>query len=1149
MINVKKFFTLGINADDNSRALQPGEYLNAENLRVGVSEFSKNYVISNLQATNLLYDIGMPYINLALGRAVDYERQRLVWLNYNTNGLSQILAYDLQLNITYVVLNESQTQFGFNWNTANRISRNAKMINGYLAYTDNLNEPQYIDVEAGIKLNQPGYVTTVAPYGVPIPYTTTTLIRRPPIFRLTMTKVTDGGFSNNYIALNAYQFAYYYTYKNYQQSALSTYSQLAPLNYATDTFNAIDVYMQFSEDIDDYAQSVTFVVKFGNLGKTNIIRTWDKANYYDNLAITSHNANAVALGLRFYDNVAGIAMDTVSANTSFDNVALLMKTLEIARNRLFGGSLLKGYTTPNTTSLSGIIGTINTGGAGTYTANWKYFYINYTLPPSPTVFQKQFFYAYQSTLNPDAYYYSTHQTSSPPGSVNASDATTAWATETELYFDIYRTVPPPTGGVWQPPTPTFFDTGDTLSLVVTSPVPGGVQFFKSSGSYNLSIAFFDRFRRKCGVVNKTITVTIPDRTSTQSVFAASINWALRNGDALNEIPIWAYYYQIHITLDLTTRFFAQIYAEASAYVLKAQDGTFTYTATTFALNSTYAIGINTQSLTNNGLGYVYNPGDLMRIYKTDGTNVVIPIIGQDGNFVQLKPQDLGTLGATTGFLIEIFTPYKQSLTEPYYETGDVLTILNPGTNTRTYSALTGSINGDAYAIEREQTGSTLYFVEAMSPNDKVWQIWQTDRGWINIVDTIGQTLTLTKIDFSDTFINGTKTNGLNKFEALNSTDIGSDSGGIQKLQLTNKQQQQDGTVMLCVATQEALSIYLGETQLVAAAQNSDIALAQGVIGTINSLKNSRGTINPESVCEYNGDMWWIDMINGKIAQYSNNGIIDVSDYKMTSFFDRYCKKYSSLTAAQIQALCGFSYVETCIDPSTKELLITLPQVEASAVISGIPTGFTQPLPSYSTLPPYASSIQNRFSPYDGTAKTMVFKYIQNRWMGAYQFLPDLIEQVGNRLFGLKSGSLWVFNENPSSYNTIFGIQYPQRICFTGSIEPSEIADLFDLAVEANSLPNYSVVLVQYPNQQITDLQATDFVNKEGVQYATFFRDRLTPTSQTLLPEQLLYSGDVLKSAVFNCMLEFQNYDTQLTVHFVNLGVEESFGHQQILNQK
>lgn len=1153
MINKKFWFSEGVNADDTLRAIQEGWYLNAENIRTGVSALSKNFETTNVQSTNLLYNIGLPYTNLGIGRAVDFERKRLIWCDFNSNGLSQILAYDLDAQTTYIVLKESQTQSGFNWNRSYRIARNAKVVNGLFIYTDNLNEPQCIDIEAGIKLNQPSYVTTVDPYGTPVLYTTSTLIKRPPIYVLTIAKKTDSGFINNYTANNAYQFVYFYTWKNSQNSALSSFSQLAPPNYATETFNSIDVYMPFSEGIDDYVQSVTFCVRYGNFGKTFKIRTWDKANYYDNLAILSHNAGAVQLGFRFYDNVAGIALDDVSASNNFDNVALLAKTVEIARNRVFLGSLKKGYTTPTRSSLSCSLGTVDTGGGGSFSGTWKYMTLYYYTTDPAVLTPANLTYLYVATAPVNtAYYFSAYRntTFGLPGSINASTATTAWATEVQLAAMIIlnNIDPPVSGGHWSNARPaTFTSIGESGTLVISSP-SSGLQFFKSSSTYDVTITFFDRFKRPCGVVKNYIQVTIPDRTYNQTVFNAAINWALSNANPTTEIPDWAYYYQIYITLNLTTRFFAQIYSGNCAYILKKQDGSYDTSPTTFAVNSTYATGIDITTLFNAGLGYNFTEGDLCRVYKTDGTNVVLPVLGVTGNFVMLKPTDLGTFSSSI-FLVELYTPYRQQLTEPFYATGSIYPIINPTLSTRTYSVTSGTINGDAYAINRTNNLTASYYGEYMSPNDKVWQIWQTDRGWINEIDNIGQTTVTTKGDFSDTYISGTRTNGLNKFQPLNDFDIGSDSGGIQKLQLTNKLGEQIGTVMLCIATNDCLSIYLGESQLLDAGQNSNIALSTGVVGSINALRSDRGTINPESVVTYNGVVWWVDMINGVVAQYSDNGIIDVSAYKMSSFWDRYCKKYSSLTAAQITALCGFGYIESAVDPSTKELLITLPQVEINVVTSGVPIGFAPALPSYTTLPPYATSIQNRFSIYDGQPKTMVFKYEQNKWAGAYLWLPDCFENIGDRLFAIKNGSLYVHNENTTSYGVIYNVQYPARICLVCVLDPSAIADLFNIVVEGSNVPDYTVAYATLPWEQITDLTADDFTVIEGLGDAKFYRDRLTPTSELLTPEQLLYKGNVVKSPVLLVMVEFRQYNSQLLINFINIGTELSQGNSQILNQK
>jgi len=1149
MYNSKKLFVGGLNTDDETRLIGQDQYLNLENLRIAISEFGRNFRIENVPSTTLLYSSLPTGTNKTIGITTDTRRKRVIWFNQNSGREDGIYCYDFNALTTYKVLLSSNTQSGLNFSKSFKIYRNARVVGDWLLYTDNNNEPQIVDIEAGIKLNQPSYVTYTSPYNSNIPYTTLTLIRRPPIYRLLATKMYDGGFANNFIALKSYQFAYRYQYANYQYSALSTFSQLIPYNSSSDTYNCIKIQLSFSENVDKYAQAVEIIMRDGNTGKSFIIKRWDKNNTYDKQAIASHNQNSVQLGFVFYDNIIGIALDDVTANTSMHNVPLQSKTIEVARNRAFLGNNLKGYDTPVTTSLNLSLGTINTGGAGTYTAQWKYFYLTYRNTITGATGTQAYYYAYVSTLNPTSYFYDAYKfsASAPAPSLNASDATSSWFTETDLAAWVQRNYPAPADSVWIYAGYTFTNTGSTLNIIVAATL-GNVQFFKSNSIYKVSIAFFDRFRRKCGYVSKYVSVTIPARTYNQSVFNAAINWTLNNLNPTEEIPIWAYYYQVHISKNQTTRFFVQINAASSNYYLKANDGTYS-TATTFALNSTYAIGFDITALTSAGLGYTFTDGDLCIIYKTDGTNVTVPVLGTYGNIVLVKAFELGTLNAASNpFVIELYTPYKPSASEPLYETGDVMDINNPATNSRTYSLTSGTINGDCYAIQRDKGGSSLYYCEAMSPNDKVWKIWQTDTGWVNFIDTIGQQLKDATIDFSDPYINGTKTNGLNVFQALNTADIGSDSGALQKLQLANKQHQEDGSVMIAFGEQLPLSIYLGETQLVASVQNAYVAQSTNVIGTINALKNSYGTINPESVVEYNGTIWWVDVLHGVVCQYAQDGVTVISDYKMRRYWDRFSKRYIYLGKTAIETLCGFSDITTVVDTTTCELLITVPATETSAVTSGIPTGFTQPLPSYNALPSYASSIQNRFDIYDGQPKTLSYKFEENKWMGCYLWLPDCMEYIGNKVVGFNAGSCYLFNENTTTYNTIFGTQYPQRICFAVNDNPSVIRDVLAAALEANSTPNFTVFYSEYPYTQITDLISTDYTNQEGILYATVFMDRLSQNVSGTADEKL-YTGTVVKSAYPLVMIEWQNYTSQLICNFINVLFDISRGHNQILNLK
>ncbi|MCL5460230.1 hypothetical protein M3M33_16455, partial [Loigolactobacillus coryniformis] len=79
-------------------------------------------------------------------------------------------------------------------------------------------------------------------------------------------------------------------------------------------------------------------------------------------------------------------------------------------------------------------------------------------------------------------------------------------------------------------------------------------------------------------------------------------------------------------------------------------------------------------------------------------------------------------------------------------------------------------------------------------------------------------------------------------------------------------------------------LYLGEVQLVGSDKNAYLASSPNVIGTVNILKGNFGTVNPESVTEYRGNVYWLDANNGRYIQYSSNGLFPISNYKMTRFW-------------------------------------------------------------------------------------------------------------------------------------------------------------------------------------------------------------------------------------------------------------------------
>ncbi len=142
--------------------------------------------------------------------------------------------------------------------------------------------------------------------------------------------------------------------------------------------------------------------------------------------------------------------------------------------------------------------------------------------------------------------------------------------------------------------------------------------------------------------------------------------------------------------------------------------------------------------------------------------------------------------------------------------------------------------------------------------------------------------------------------------------------------------------------------------------------------------------------------------------------------------------------------------------------------------------------------------------------------------------------------------MYKHNADTTNWNRFYGVDQPLRICFTGNLNPSSLKDLFNISVEGNTIPNYVVAMANYPNEQITDLASTDdaWENQEGVFYAPFYNDRLSPNVVGTAITKMFF-GDKLKDFSIFVMGEWQAYNELTYINFINIGYSQSKGQQNI----
>lgn len=977
------------------------------------------------------------------------------------------------------------------------------------------------------------FSNTVLPYRFPLLEKELTLIVRPPHYPLSVVKVNAATipslstYTQNFIKDEAMQFTLRYVYKTWERSVIGQWSQIVIRNLAAETFNVVTVTLPFAEKIPQFAGQVELIVRYGNTGKSFKVKTWET----DETAIINHNNGTTALTYYFLNDQTGLPVDDVAATKPFDSIPVTANVIETAKDRLFVGNGLYGYDTPATTSLTVALASVP-GVPGTVVAEWHTVAITFREPATGVVTSQTWYMLYipsQTLWVNVSLYGNPYTTIAPPAGlvINVSDPSIVGGLGTDLFLTIatsyyiarfFTLLTAVDGGI--------FASAVTATNVPVTTTTNSDRAFKSNSGYRTAIVFYDEHRRKCGYVEPSNGMVYTEqRNYATASFNQTIQWTLLQTAAFSEIPDWAFYYQIVRTRNLNNAFFTQGRTYAG-YVVKDDLGVYDFGTLATAYASTQnGIAVDISILEAFGMGYIFTEGDLITLHLSTGVNHTLPVVAQAGQYVIAGLKDIGTIGVAVPLIIELFTPYKAATNEFEYEVAECHPVIAPGTASRRYSVLTGYLNGDVSIINRTDfIGS--YAVEAMSPNDKYWKQWETDIGFANVIDTIGQQAKDNTFSHSNTIILGSKNNGLSSFDALDQTTLPFELGGISKLQLTSKVQEQ-GTVMLGIGRYETASIYLGETQVFDQSGNSFLAKSTGVVGNVQVLRGSYGTINPESVVEEQGKVYWIDTINGKAIQYSEAGLFPISEYKARRFWRLFGRAYSSNTIDYIEALGNRPFVFGGIDPEHNEYLVTIPKT-----LTAPPMGY---------LTDYSPQIIYPYDMWDGLAKTMVFKTEQNpnRWQGAYPFAAEGFINANNRCYAFKGGQLYLQNDTAAAPCRFFGVATQPKISYIENVEQGKVKEWHNVALQSNSKPSFTHFRSERPVVQSSDLDDTEYSDKEGVYYAPIYRDRLTPGQPSVIAAGKF--GDEIQCAALRVHHIFPT-GVFVYINFFNTGFTMSKGH-------
>lgn len=1187
-----------LNTDDNYSILPTEDYQVSKNARIVTGEGASIGAIKNIPGhSQILNQVlkGTSDAYTCIGAYEDARYNRIFFFMYATPSLNHgIFCYRVDEGDILTVfendqLRQSGVDKGLNWNTLTQIT-GIGVSGDILYWVDEDNQARCIDVERSIKTVNIGYVS---PDGTtPVAYSQNTgfleedisVIKRPPSFPLSIVKAdstTDANIDdqdNNYLNGESFQFTYRYVYADDKISTFSSFSEFAFHNNPDDgnSYDTIIVSVPINETIPANARMIQVAVRSGNTGSFSIIKNFTTSDF--STEITDHNNGTSAFSFHFFNDSLGIPVSDEESFTPFHNVPIKSKALEIARNRLFLANNTFGYDPITSLGITASL-TSQTSGGSNITGEYIRVYIDCENPSNE---QEQYQYNlilikvdesdptidgfYVTSIDPAGWF-----TDTLPPSVIVSSVdrvlTNLLATDTQI-IDAVNTCP--TG--WDDNSivdtnyggsdPTVLGIGSSTSIV------DGFRQFKTNGRYKLGIVFYDQYGRNNGVyTNDSMVVSTPERSYTQSTYYTTIGWNI--SDDGTGIPDWATHYSIVVTKNLLTTAFIQHYSTEIKYVTEDADGNYTYSDT--VSDDDVAVAYDISKLAADKLGYVYSEGDILKAYDSGGSDkYTLNVIDQVGKYIFVDAVDMGSLTGAV-HLIEVYTPYKASINEEFYEIGQKFPVTLPATSSRDYSVSTGSLMGDVVIKNRDFSGGTVS-LEAMNPDDNHWKEWvvNTGRSVIELGNS-GQEEKPTNVAYSATFVQGTKVNGLNSFSALDQKDLDGIVGPIRKLVLTSKTQQY-GTVMLAIGEHETATMYLGESRLLDNENEVITATSGDVIGTVNTLRGSYGTTNPESVVENDGRVYWVDAKKGEVVRYNLNGLTSISDNKNKELF-----RYLLNTVYEQNALVQGGY-----DPISEEYLLCIDQMpvgnEWGYLEDFIETIFDEVVlnlnPNYdigvTVLPGYRYKITvgagshdvffGGTKVFDGPGDTSPLEYTALErgavttnmgvpenvkiekykksphtmygesglyafkdnvgWTTLYEYVPEKMMIINNKKVAWKSGVTYVHSDD-APVNTWLGEFKKTGIGLV--INEGGMTPVYPqaISIEGTHAPSWVHIRIQKDGYVLsTDIEKSEFIYREGSWQAEVKRDRLTPNAPSY--EAGLIAGDVISGIYPQIYLEWDD---------------------------
>ena len=705
---------------------------------------------------------------------------------------------------------------------------------------------------------------------------------------------------------------------------------------------------------------------------------------------------------------------------------------------------------------------------------------------------------------------------------------------------LYPTYPPDVPGLF-PPAPSNDDDSFALDADADGVADthttadfefgfaGGIlfdkRFLKSGGVYKYGIVYEDEFGRSCGV-SPIGTLDVPFHTSDGQYVPRAATFEIHSLP-----PVWAKKYRIVRTRDT---FYLTYKHSPVGRVLYAviPDGVTDPVFTAYSANNATHIMLSVPSTAQDvtvpagtvlvmfndqrATGYRSKKGDRVRYMLDeaqqtvfDGSVLEVTVEGEyiEGNeyFVVIPYTEIFR-EVKKGWTFEFFTP-KGFEEEIYYETGVCLPIGIFGEPNRYHTGITQDQNpltdpplpatgpvlsGDTYWWREQFVFSSDFGAQLVAEH------WRRSKYSADKCEDIGRPFLYdpnageffyhNRIRFSGPFAALTQVNDLNAYGALDFQSINRTYGPIKWSAMVH-------SVLLCICQNKVQPVYVGKGDVIDLTGSSFVGRSDRILNVGPETASNAGTLNPESVVNEGGRVWWWDMQNAKVWQYAGNGVQDINFGKNRYFRDKSIERFKVPRASDI-VVGGFD---------RKHDLYLLSYGPGSYVIEGIT--------------------------YQLAQDTLGYDVEAGGWRSHFSFFPDCMCAHNSDLMLFKNGAMWTMFKG--FYNNFFNLPYVSKVKFAVNEDPHTDKDWFCVRIQSKR-QFYAPEILTLPGTEVgagmaSVLKPVNLVLKANHWFADFLRDMNDPHAEfaSISPDSLRRAtaalrGRHLKGEVLVITLETSN---------------------------